>query len=89
MPKKRIQYIVVCETIGESTACVTIIDARKARDQYDFKYPFTPGGIDQPAMIYHLDEYLAFVLKDKGLPVPEGLTCFEDLEDLTEILKLE
>ena len=89
MPLKRMKFIVVCETIGASTACGTIKEARKKRDRYDFKYPFVPGGIDRPAMIYLIDEYLAFVLKDKGLPVPEGLTCFEDLEDLTEILKLE
>jgi hypothetical protein len=77
---------VVCEVIGASTACVTIIDARKARDRYDYKYPFTPGGSDQPAAIYHIDEYLAFIMREKNLPVPDGLTNFEDLDQLEEIL---
>ena len=86
MPNKRMKYIVVCEVIGVSSACGTIKEARKARDRYDFKFPFVPGGIDRPAMILHIDEYLAYVMKEKNMPVPDGLKEYEDLDELEEIL---
>lgn len=75
------KYIVVCDVILEAVGVETLLEARVTRDSFDRKYPHDPSE-NSPALIYPVDQYFAYIMKQNELPIPEGIETPENLNSI-------